>query len=60
MSTLPPIQLKLLASVIAQKIAKNLSKQQIVPKPKRGVKAVMGVIMGLKCPHNNKVLRRKF
>jgi hypothetical protein len=32
----------------SSKISKNFSKQQNVPKPKRGITAIMGVMVGLK------------
>jgi hypothetical protein len=43
----------------SSKISKNFSKQQNVPKPKRGVTAVMCVMVGLKSTHSNKVSKKK-
>jgi hypothetical protein len=41
------------------KISKNFSEQHNVPKPKRGVTAVMGVMVGLKPTNSNKVSKKK-
>jgi hypothetical protein len=41
------------------KISENFSEQQNVPKPKRGVTVVMGVMVGLKPTHSNKVSKKK-
>ena len=40
-------------------ISKNFSKQQYVLKPKRGNTAIMGVMVGLKPTHSNKVSKKK-
>ncbi len=43
----------------SSKISENFSEQQNVPKPKQGFTAVMGVMVGLKPTHSNKVSKKK-
>jgi hypothetical protein len=55
----PPDPIKTTHEQDSLKISKKFSKQQNVLKPKRGVTAVMGVMVGLKPTHSNKVSKKK-
>ena len=56
---IPPDPIKTTHEHDSSKISENFSEQQNVPKPKRGVTAVMGVMVGLKPTHSNKVSKKK-
>jgi hypothetical protein len=53
------MRLSLITAYSNTKISKIFSRQQNVLKPKRGITAVMGVLVGLKPTHSNKVSKKK-